>query len=93
MYKRQLLWYAREGTGLPEKAKRGAGLGPVSYTHLDVYKRQFQYALQTAAGQLLQAVGHGGHAEEEGSDSPDEGDHVRYIHLSASKSDFSVKLR
>lgn len=22
-----LLWYAREGTGLPEKAKRGAGLG------------------------------------------------------------------
>ena len=53
----------------------------------------FQYALQTAAGQLLQAVGHGGHAEEEGSDGPDEGDHVRYIHLSASKSDFSVKLR
>ena len=31
---------ALEGAQQPRKAKGGVGLGPVSYTHLDVYKRQ-----------------------------------------------------
>ena len=42
--------------------------------------QSFQNTLQPTAGELLQTVGHGGHAEQEGRDCTYQGDHISCVH-------------
>ena len=57
MYKRQILNFIQENQGVARDEMHVFYI-PVSYTHLDVYKRQIEYTLDFSGVYTLLILGH-----------------------------------